>query len=67
MRYKVRIEPLLQKLKDEQFHQRTTNIFNGARLGVAAKGFWAAGQEISSQMLSGMLTKSLTILCFERE
>ena len=47
--------------------RRTTNTLNEARLDAAGKGLLAAGQEFSSQMLSGMLTKSLTMLCFERE
>ena len=40
----VRIEPTLQKLTREQFEQRAANTSDEARLDVAAKGFWAAGQ-----------------------
>ena len=40
----VRIEPTLQKLAGEQFEQRAANTSDEARLDVAARGFWAAGQ-----------------------
>ena len=40
----VRIEPTLQKLTREQFEQRAANTSDEARLDVAARGFWAAGQ-----------------------
>ena len=40
----VRIEPTLQKLTGEQFEQRTTNTSDEARLAVATRGFWTAGQ-----------------------
>ena len=40
----VRIEPTLQKLTGEQFEQRAANTSDEARLDVAARGFWAAGQ-----------------------
>ena len=40
----VRIEPTLQKLNGKQFEQRTANTSNEAILGVAARGFWIAGQ-----------------------
>ena len=40
----VRIEPTLQKLTSEQFEQRAANTSDEARLDVAARGFWAAGQ-----------------------
>ena len=44
MCHDVRIEPTLQKLTDEQFEQRAANTSDEARLDVAARGFWAAGQ-----------------------
>ena len=44
MCHDVRIEPALQKLTREQFEQRAANTSDEARLDVAAKGFWAAGQ-----------------------
>ena len=34
----------LQKLTGEQFEQRAANTSDEARLDVAARGFWAAGQ-----------------------
>lgn len=34
-----RNEPILQKVKDERFEQRTANTVDEARLGVAARGF----------------------------
>ena len=40
----VRIEPTLQKLTGKQFEQRTANTSEEARLDVAARGFWTAGQ-----------------------
>ena len=40
----VCIEPTLQKLTGEQFEQRTANTSDEARLDIAARGFWAAGQ-----------------------
>ena len=40
----VRIEPTLQKLTGKQFEQRTANTSDEARLDVAARGFWTAGQ-----------------------
>ena len=40
----VRIEPTLQKLTGEQFKQRAANTLDEARLDVAARGFWVAGQ-----------------------
>ena len=44
MFHDVRIEPTLQKLTGEQFEQRAANTSDEARLDVAARGFWAAGQ-----------------------
>ena len=38
------IEPTWQKLKSKQFEQRAKNTSDEARLDVAARGFWAAGQ-----------------------
>ena len=40
----VRIEPTLQRLTGEQFEQRTAITSDEARLDVAARGFWTAGQ-----------------------
>ena len=40
----VRIEPSLQKLTGEKFKQRTVNTSDEARLDVAKRGFWVAGQ-----------------------
>ena len=40
----VCIEPTLKKLTGEQFEQRAANTSDEARLDVAARGFWAAGQ-----------------------
>ena len=40
----VRIEPTLQKLTGEKFEQRTANTSDEARLDVAARVFWTAGQ-----------------------
>ena len=40
----VRIEPTLQRLTGEEFEQRTANTSDDARLDVAARGFWTAGQ-----------------------
>ena len=40
----VRIEPSLQKLTGEKFQQRTVNTSDEARLDVATRGFWVAGQ-----------------------
>ena len=40
----VRFEPTLQKLTGEQFEQRAANTSDEARLDVAARGFWTAGQ-----------------------
>ena len=38
------IEPTLQKMTGEQFEQRAANRSDEARLDVAAREFWAAGQ-----------------------
>ena len=40
----VRTEPSLQKLTGEKFKRRTVNTSDEARLDVAARGFWVAGQ-----------------------
>ena len=40
----VEIEPVLHKLTGEEFHERTANKSDEARLDVKAKGFWIKGQ-----------------------
>ena len=40
----VRIESTFQKLTGELFEQKAANTSDEARLDVAARGFWAAGQ-----------------------
>ena len=44
MYHDVRTEPKLQKLTGEQIEQRAANTSDEAKLDVAARGFWAAGQ-----------------------
>ena len=61
--HNIRIEPILQKLTDKQFEQRTADTFHEARLDVIAQRFWPEGQisifltwQFSTQTLPDMPT-----------
>ena len=69
-----RIEPILDKLTHEWFERRTADTLDKARLDVAARGFWAAGQVAFVWHKSFLLIcyqirsqKSPTMFCFEQE
>ncbi len=40
----VEVEPHLTPIDNEQFHLRTANTSDEARLDIKAKGFWRRGQ-----------------------
>ena len=45
--HNVRIEPSLQPLSGEQFHYRSANIEDGARLDVSAESFWGQDRKMA--------------------
>ena len=45
--HNVRIEPSLQPLSGEQFHYRSANIEDGARLDVSAESFWEQDRKMA--------------------
>jgi len=45
--HNVRNEPLLQPLSGEQFHYRSANIEDGARLDVSTESFWGQDRKIA--------------------
>jgi len=45
--HNVRTEPPLQPLSGEQFHYRTANVEDGARLDVSAESFWGGDRRMA--------------------
>ena len=45
--HNVSIEPTLQPLSGEQFHYRSANVEDGARLDVSAESFWGQDRSLA--------------------
>ena len=45
--HNVSVEPTLQPLSGEQFHYRSANVEDGARLDVSAASFWGRDRRLA--------------------